>query len=180
MHLSIRVARPEDFEGLLDMHARSMRALGVGTYRPEVVEAAIRHMGTLDPRLIADGTYLVAEEDGRLAGSAGWTLGPLNYARLLQEPLAPLPGRVGVVRSVYVEPTTARRGIARRLMTAVEDKLAEAGADTAELMATLCGVPLYAALGYVPLTDHALRLADGSEFVVRRMMRLLEPMRAAA
>jgi hypothetical protein len=32
----------------------------------------------------------------------------------------------------------------------------------------------------VPLSDHALLLADGSEFVVRRMIRALEPMRQAA
>jgi GNAT superfamily N-acetyltransferase len=180
MVASIRNARPEELEGLLSMHKRSMRALSVGRYTPATVEAALTHMGTMDPKLIADGTYLVAEHGGELAGSAGWTMRQPNYAKLLQEALPPLPGRVGVVRSVYVEPRMARRGVARHLMAAVESRLALEGAETAELMATLCGVPLYESMGYVPLSDHALLLADGSEFVVRRMIRALEPMRQAA
>lgn len=180
MVAAIRAARIDDLEPLLSMHRRSMRALSVGCYAPEVVEAALIHMGTLDPKLITDGTYLVAEVDGRIAGSAGWTMQAPNYARLLREALAPLPGRVGLVRSVYVEPEMVRRGVARELMVAVEARLAAAGADTAELMATLCGVPLYASMGYVALSDHALQLADGTEFVVRRMVRPLESMRDAA
>lgn len=157
-----------------------MRVLGEGYYAPQVMEAALVHMGTMDPRLITDGTYLVAEIDGALAGSAGWTMQPPNYARLLQEPLPPLSGRSGIVRSVYVEPSLSRRGVARHLMAAVEARLAAEGADQAELMATLCGVPLYESLGYVGLSDHALALADGVEFVVRRMVHPLEALRQAA
>lgn len=180
MVATIRAARPEELDQLLSMHRRSMRVLGSEAYQSRVVEATLRHLGTMDPTLITDGTYLVAEYDGQLVGSAGWTMQPPNYAKLIREPLAPLPGRIGTVRSVYVEPAMARRGVARRLMSAVESRLASGGAETAELMATLCGVPLYASLGYHPLSDHALLLADGSEFVVRRMARSLTPMRQAA
>jgi hypothetical protein len=150
MVASIRNARPEELEDLLSMHRRSMRALSVGSYTPATIESALTHMGTMDPKLVADGTYLVAEQGGELAGSAGWTMQQPNYARLLQEPLPPIP------------------------------RLAREGAETAELMATLCGVPLYESMGYAALSDHALLLADGSEFVVRRMIRALEPMRQAA
>lgn len=180
MVVAIRHARPDELGNLLSMHRRSMRELSIGSYTPETIESALAYMGTMDPRLITDGTYLVAEQDDELAGSAGWTMQQPNYAKLLQEPLAPVPGRVGVVRSVYVEPAMVRRGIARELMAAVESRLAEAGAETAELMATLCGVPLYESMGYVPLSDHALLLADGSVFVVRRMIRPLERRRQAA
>ncbi|WP_270933866.1 GNAT family N-acetyltransferase [Falsiroseomonas oryzae] len=169
----IRPARLEELEALLGMQQRSLRQLAAPFYGRDVLEAALAQMGTMDPRLIADGTYLVAEVEGRIAGSAGWTMRAPNYARLLQAPLPVLPGRSGVVRSVYVDPALARRGIARRLMEAVEARLTEDGAETAELMATLAGVPLYDALGYRVVSDHALLLAEGMEFPVRRMTRPL-------
>jgi GNAT superfamily N-acetyltransferase len=176
----IRPAMPDELEPLLAMQQHSLRVLGAPFYPRDVLEAALAQMGTMDPRLIGDGTYLVAELDGQLAGSAGWTMRPPNYARLLPEPLCALPGRCGVVRSVYVAPEMARCGIARRLMQAVERHLAAMGAETAELMATLSGVPLYAALGYETVSRHGLKLAEGMELAVERMARPLTPLRVAA
>jgi GNAT superfamily N-acetyltransferase len=176
----IRPARPDELEPLLAMQQHSLRVLGAPFYLRDVLEAALAQMGTMDPRLIGDGTYLVAELDGAIAGSAGWTMRAPNYARLLREPLCAMPGRCGVVRSVYVAPEMARRGIARRLMQAVEQRLAEMGANSAELMATLSGVPLYAALGYETVSAHSLTLAEGMEFAVERMARPLTAQRAAA
>jgi GNAT superfamily N-acetyltransferase len=176
----IRAARPEELEPLLAMQQRSFRTLGAAFYPPDIVEATLAQMGTMDPRLIGDGTYLVAEVEGQIAGSAGWTMRPPNYARLLSEPLCALPGRCGIVRSVYVAPELARRGLARQLMRAVEKRLAETGAEIAELLATLSGVPLYAALGYSTVSAHALTLAEGMELPVERMARPLPPLRAAA
>jgi GNAT superfamily N-acetyltransferase len=169
----IRLARPEELEALLAMQQRSLRILGAAHYGRDVLEAALADMGTMDPRMIGDGTYLVAELDGRLAGSAGWSLRKPNFARLLPEPLLPLPGCCGMVRSVFVDPDLARRGIARLLMARVEQRLGAAGADTAELMATLSGVPLYRALGYSVVSDHALALGGRMAFAVCRMIRPL-------
>lgn len=178
--ITIRPAHPDELQALLAMQQRSLRVLGAPFYPRPVLDAAIAEMGTMDPRLIGDGTYLVAEVDGRLAGSAGWTLRKPNYARLLAEPLPELPGRPGIVRSVYVDPGFARRGVARRLMSAVQSRIAADGAGCAELMATLSGVPFYAALGYVGLSDHALRLGGGLDFAVRRMVCALPALRRVA
>lgn len=169
----IRPACPDELEPLLEMQQRSLRILGAPFYGRDVLEAALAEMGTMDPRLIGDGTYLVAELDGRLAGSAGWTMRKPNYARLMKEPLRALPCRCGTVRSVYVDPAFTRRGVARLLMAAVEQRLAADGADAAELMATLSGVPLYDALGYGAVSDHALILAGRMVFPVVRMVRPL-------
>jgi GNAT superfamily N-acetyltransferase len=173
MTLLIRPARLDELESLLAMQLRSMRLLCAPCYTREVLEAALAEMGTMDPRLIADGTYLVADLAGQIVGGAGWTMRPPNYARLLCHALAPLPGAPGVVRSVYVDPVMARQGIARRLMEAVEKRLSCAGAEAAELMATLSGVPFYAAIGYRHVSDHALLLGERMEFPVRRMLRPL-------
>jgi len=169
----IRPARLDELEPLLAMQQRSMRLLGAPFYAREVVEAALAEMGTMDPRLIADGTYLVAELAGQIVGSAGWTMRPPNYARLLRQALPPLQGAPGVVRSVYVDPVVARQGIARQLLHAVEARLSAAGARAAELMATLSGVPFYSALGYGQVSDHVLLLGERMEFPVCRMLRPL-------
>lgn len=173
MSLLIRPARLDELEPLLAMQQRSLRVLAAPHYGRDVLEAALAQMGTMDPRLIGDGTYLVAEWQGEIAGGAGWTMRAPNYARLLAEPLPSLPGRCGVVRSVYVDPGMARRGIARRLMEVVEARIVADGAGTAELMATLSGVPFYDSLGYRAVSDHALLLAGRMEFAVRRMVRPL-------
>jgi GNAT superfamily N-acetyltransferase len=171
---TLRPARIEDLPALLAMQHASMRALAAAHYPSPVLEAALSRMGTMDARLVTDGTYLLAEESGRIAGSAGWSLHAPNYARLMAEVPPPLPGRTGLVRSVYVGPDFARRGLGRRLMQAVEARLAAIGVTTAELMATLTGAPLYAALGYQQVSSHALRLGPGLEFEIRRMARCID------
>jgi GNAT superfamily N-acetyltransferase len=180
MHM-IREARAEDLPALLDMQAASLRALGAAHYPRPVLEAALARMGTMDARLVTDGTYLLLEVAGRLAGSAGWSLHAPNYTSLMTDLPSPLPGRTGLVRSVFVSPDFARQGLGRRLMQAVEARLAGLGIGTSELMATLSGAPLYAALGYRELSAHALRLAPGLNFEVRRMVRRLDhPLARAA
>ena len=69
----IRPARPADIDPLRALQAAAMRALGAGYYTPAQVEAAVRYVCVPDPELIEDGTYLVAELDGRLVGCGGWT-----------------------------------------------------------------------------------------------------------
>ena len=79
-HLKIRLATLDDVEALRDLQARAMRALAAGYYAPAEVEAAVRYVCVPDPGLIQDGTYLVAELDGRLAGCGGWSLRRKAYA----------------------------------------------------------------------------------------------------
>jgi GNAT superfamily N-acetyltransferase len=177
---TLRLARPEDLPTLLAMQEASLRILAAGHYAPAVLEAAIARIGTMDTRLVTDRTYLVAESCGRIAGGAGWSQHAPNYARLMREVPPPLPGRTGLVRSVFVAPDFARRGLGRHLMQAVETRLAALGIATAELMATLSGVPLYAALGYRQVSAHAMLLGPGLDFEVRRMARRLEQRVAVA
>jgi len=176
MDALIRPARPEDLEELLAMQRRSLRTLGAPYYETEQVEAALAEIGTMDPRLIAQGSYLVAERDGRIAGGAGWTRRMPAFARLVREPLPPLDARTGIVRSVYVDPPCTRGGLARALLAAVEARLCALGVERAELIATIPCVPVYAALGYATVSDHVLLLGGRMEFPVRRMIRILPAM----
>ena len=79
--MPIRPAHTDELATLLDMHAAALRTLGRRHYAPEVIELAPEHMCTTEPALIVDGTYFVAEVDGRIAGGAGWSASAI--ARLL-------------------------------------------------------------------------------------------------
>jgi hypothetical protein len=112
MHALIRPARPDDLEELLAMQRRSLRELAGRHYDAELLEAALAEVGTMDPRMIGQCCYLVAEREGRIVGGAGWTMRLPSYARLLRDPLPAPDGRTGIIRSVYVDPSATRRGLA--------------------------------------------------------------------
>jgi GNAT superfamily N-acetyltransferase len=175
---TIRPARLDELESLLALQQASLRRFGMDRYPTATLEAALAQMGTMDPRMISDGTYLAAERDGALLGCAGWTARPLPYARLLLGPMPPLPpdcGMPGTVRSLYVAPHATGLGVGAALLAAVEARLLDAGADTAEMLVAVSGEGFFARHGYVALSDHAFRLADGIDFAVRRMARLIRP-----
>jgi GNAT superfamily N-acetyltransferase len=54
------------------------------------------------------------------------------------------------IRAFFVHPDFARRGLGKVLLAYCEAAARSKGFRAAELMATLTGVPLYAACGYVP------------------------------
>ncbi len=107
----------------------------------------------VDRQLIADSTYFVAEDGATLVGCGGWskrkTLYGGDHGRDASEDAlldpATAPARI---RAFFVHPRWARRGIGRKLLAACERAAAAAGFRSLELVATLAGVPLYAAGGY--------------------------------
>ena len=149
----IRPALPEDVPRLETLIAASARALSIGFYTPEQTEAAITHVFGVDSELVEDGSYLVVEIDGALAGCGGWSrratlFGSDRYGARASGFVDPAlsPARI---RAFFIAPEFARRGVGRALLHACEQAAREAGFTRAELMATLPGVPFYAALGFV-------------------------------
>jgi GNAT superfamily N-acetyltransferase len=177
---TIRPARGEELEAILAMQRRSLRAGGAEKVDRGLMEAALAQMGTMDPRLIGDGTYLVAEIAGALAGSVGWTLRPPLFGKLMRPALPPLATRSGGVRNIYVDPCFTGHGLARRLMASVEIQLAAAGLAMAEVITPPYAVPLYEMLGFRLAGEHVVELAGGFEFPLSRMERSLLPLPAAA
>jgi GNAT superfamily N-acetyltransferase len=176
---TIRLARGEELEAILAMQRRSLRAGGAEKVDRGLMEAALAQMGTMDPRLIRDGTYLVAELSGEIAGSIGWTTRPPLFRTLMRPGLPPLPPLGGGVRNIYVDPCFTGHGLARRLMGAAELRLAAAGLVTAELITPPWAVPLYRMLGFRLLAEHVVELAGGFEFPLARMERSLVPLATA-
>jgi GNAT superfamily N-acetyltransferase len=178
--IAIRPARPADIPALLEMQARSMRQLGRELYTPREIETFLALAGTMDPVLVEDGTYWVAERpDGRIAASGGWSRRVPGYAAWEGGP--PAPGdAMPRVRSVFVDPDHARTGLGRAVMARAEAEIAAQGFGQAELLATLMGVPFYAALGWRVGRPVVLRLGPGLNFIGLGMAKVLPLARGRA
>jgi len=160
-----------DLQELKDLQAHSFRVLGTPYYGSDVVEAFIE-VGTMDPALLDEGTYFVAVSAGRIVGCGGWCLRTPSYAAYIVG-AATSGGQTATVRSVYVHPLFARKGIARALMTAIEVEIAAAGLSAVSLAATLSGIPLYRRLGYRGEEPLILRLPTGHQIITLAMAKRL-------
>ena len=150
-----RIATPADLEALRAVMALAIAELQRGFLTPDQIIASNAVMG-LDTQLIADGTYFIVEEEGRIAGCGGWshraTLYGGDHSKDLRDP-AQLDPAVDAarIRAMYTHPDFARRGVGRLVMQLCEDAARAAGFTRAEMMATLSGEPLYRACGYTPI-----------------------------
>ncbi len=171
MSIELRIATSADIPRLSGLIARSARALSTGEYRPEQVDGALRGAFGIDTQLIDDRTYFVAEETGKLAGCGGWSYrsplfgGDARFGRdasLLDPSTQPAK-----IRAFFVEPSMARRGVGTALLERCEKEARARGFARAELMATLPGLKLYAARGYVggTMVRYDLGADESIEFV---------------
>jgi len=155
MTLTTRIATADDIPAIAALMDRAIAELQRGFLTPEQV-AASRHSMGLDTQLIADGTYVVVEEAGRIVGCGGWSWratlygGDHNPALRNAAPLDPASDAARI-RAMYTDPDFVRRGIGRMVLAANEAAARAAGFRRAELMATLAGEPLYRACGYEPI-----------------------------
>jgi GNAT superfamily N-acetyltransferase len=156
---------------------QSVRRLMNTDYSAEQLESAMLHTLGLDPQLIEDGTYFVAEIDGQIVGCGGWSRRKAIYgnhrarrASAKDDFLTP-PQDAARIRAFYVHPDWARRGIGRRLLQQCEVAARAAGFVRLELIATLSGVPLYNAYGFVTHEPVNLPLPNGLVFPTIRMTK---------
>jgi GNAT superfamily N-acetyltransferase len=153
MHYPLRKATHDDRLALAVLIARSARGLGVDDYLSEQIEGALRGAFGVDTQLIDDGTYFVVEHEGKLVGCGGWSRrrtlfgGDAHTQRDAQE-LDPAID-AAKIRAFFVDPDYARQGIGKALLERCESEARAKGFRRFELMGTLPGVRLYAALGYV-------------------------------
>jgi len=163
--VSIRRATLEDVPALKTLIPLSARELSRGFYTPEETESAILHVFGPDSRLIADGTYFVAELDGRLAGCGGWsrrrTLFGGDQTKSGEEPLLDPATEPAKVRAMFVRGDWTRRGLGRRIIEECERAARAEGFRRLALLATLPGVPLYSACGFVAGEEIEVALEDG-------------------
>jgi GNAT superfamily N-acetyltransferase len=152
--IRLRPAASADLPALEQIANAAIDELLSQALSPQELAASRMIMG-VDTRLVDDGTYLVAEIDGAIAGCGGWSRratlyggdhSPGRNAALLNP--AHDPARV---RAMYTHPEFARRGVGRAILAEAERQARAEGFQETELAATLSGAPLYEACGYRPI-----------------------------
>lgn len=171
-----RWATIDDLPALTTLMERAIDALQIGLLSPEQIAASHAIMG-LDTQLVADGTYLLAERGGVIAGCGGWskraTLYGGDHSLDLRDPKLLDPVREPAkIRAMYTNPDFARQGVGRLILEGCENTAAQAGFRRVELMATLSGERLYAASGYEPV-ERVDAAANGITIPLVRMQKLL-------
>jgi GNAT superfamily N-acetyltransferase len=171
----IRKALAGDLPGIDRLMRASMEGLGAPFYDETQVASAVRYIAVADRELVADATYFVIEEEGRLVACGGWSGRTKLFTGTDQQARAEgvLDPAVDAarIRAMFVDPSHARRGLGRRILEAAEDDARAAGFRRFELMATLPGVPLYRSCGYEEIERTTIELPDGVRLDVLRMGR---------
>jgi GNAT superfamily N-acetyltransferase len=171
MTIILRKASLDDVPRIEALIARSARGLSAGDYRPAQVEGALRGAFGVDTQLLADQTYFIAEEDGRFVGCGGWSFRSTLFggdARDGRDSSVLDPRtQAAKIRAFFVDPDSARRGIGTLLLERCEREARARGFSRVELMATLPGVKLYAARGYVgaAMVSFDVGLGETIEFI---------------
>jgi GNAT superfamily N-acetyltransferase len=187
-NVHIRVAVPADIPVLRALIDASVRGLQSQDYTPAQIENALQTVFGVDSQLIADGTYLLAEGNPAEAGLAqatsagteplivgcgGWSkrktlYGGDRWAAREDDLLDPLHD-AAKIRAFFIHPEWARRGIGTMVLDACEAGARAAGFTRFEMGATLTGVKLFQARGYVALEHLEISVGNGVLLPIVRM-----------
>ena len=174
-NLQHRLATRDDLPALTALMELAIGELQKPFLNPAQIASSRTIMG-IDTQLIDDGTYFIVEQDGQLAGCGGWSRRATLYGSdaspgrdpALLDP-AKDPARV---RAMYTHPDFTRRGVGRLILDLCESAARAENFIHAELMATMAGVPLYRACGYLAVADVS-DASGGTPVPLVRMRKLL-------
>ena len=171
----LRKAVHADKDEIRSLIERSARGLSAGDYSAEQVEGALAGAFGVDSQLIDDQTYFVVERDGVLVGCGGWsrrrTLFGGDAHRERDAALLDPQREAARIRAFFVDPSHARQGIGTAILQRCEAAARADGFSSFELMATLPGVKLYAALGYRARHSIQYRLPSGLDLELVSMVK---------
>jgi GNAT superfamily N-acetyltransferase len=171
----VRAARPDDIPAMEALIARSGIALSEGFYTREQAEAVTRHVFGVDTQLVADQTYFLIEQDGKLLACGGWskrsTLFGADRTKQGADPLLDPATEPARIRAFFVDPSAARQGLGRMLLRHCADAAAAGGFRTLELAATMPGVPLYLACGFEVVEPFEITLPGPIQVPLARMRK---------
>jgi GNAT superfamily N-acetyltransferase len=171
----IRAATASDIPTLQGLIKRSGIGLSAGFYTPEQAQAITRDVFGVDTQLIEDGTYFAIEDETRIVACGGWSKRSTAYGgdqhKAAPDRLLDPATEAAKIRAFFVDPGMARQGLGSMLMRHCTEQALAAGFTSLELTATMPGVPLYTAHGFVPVHDLSLSLGGGQVAVPLTLMR---------
>lgn len=173
--LALRPATSADIPALEILIPLSVRSLQAAHYSAAQMEAALGPVFGVDRQLISDGTYFVVEHEDQIIGCGGWSRRKAMYGgdrgRAGEDALLDPDKDAARVRAFFIHPAWARRGIGRRILAECEAAILAAGFTRTELVATLTGEPLYAAVGYKVVERFDAPLPNGLGLPTVRMCK---------
>jgi GNAT superfamily N-acetyltransferase len=187
--LRIRLAVPADVPKLQVLIDVSVRALQAEDYSASQIDHALQTVFGVDSQLIADKTYFVAEakrpletasaSSGELrnrlviAGCGGWSRRKKLYGgdAWTEQRAEFLDPKVDAakIRAFFIAPEFARSGVGTKILKACEDAAFAEGFRRFEMGATLTGVKLFVARGYLERERIFLDVGGGESIQVVRM-----------
>jgi GNAT superfamily N-acetyltransferase len=177
--LALRNAIPSDVPALTALIDLSVRELQKQDYTQAQIDGALGSVFGVDTQLVDDGTYFVVEAQGVPVGCGGWSKRKTLYGGdqwVAREDSLLDPRRdAAKIRAFFVHPQWARRGIGTMILDACEKAGLAAGFTRFEMGATLTGVPLYRARGYVELEPLDVPLHNGETLPIIRMVKSFPP-----
>jgi N-acetylglutamate synthase-like GNAT family acetyltransferase len=181
MNLSVRQAVSSDIPALQHLIRASVLGLQAEDYSPEQLQLALERVFGVDTQLIEDGTYFVAEaqvdQEIIMAGCGGWskrkTLYGSDQCAGREDALLDPRREAAKIRAFFVHPAWARRGVGSKILEVCEAAAASVGFRRLEMGATLTGVPLYLARGYVEGEHRQVPLVAGLSLPIVHMEKQL-------
>jgi len=176
---TLRVATEADVEAMTEVMRASVLELFPGFYDERQTASAAIYVAHVDPVLVADGTYFVHDSGGEVVGCGGWSRRGRLYTgagddedddRLL-DPLT----EAAHIRAMFVRPDWTRRGLGRAILAAGHDAARAEGFQRLDLGATLPGVALYRAFGFVDIEPFVVTMPDGVTLDAVAMERPIDP-----
>jgi GNAT superfamily N-acetyltransferase len=180
MNFVIRKAVLADLAALEELIRLSVRGLSRDDYDERQIELSIRTVFGVDTELIGDETYFVAEsETGEMAGCGGWSkrktlYGASVYADSRDSNLLDPTRDAARIRAFFIHPDFARKGVGTLILEACEREARRSGFKSAEMMATLPGVKLYAVRGYAGDEEVKIPIGENIDIICIKMRKELE------
>lgn len=151
---TVRVATPDDEAAVRDLLRASYPEQMASSYDDAVLAAAMPLFTAANPRLLASGTYYLAEStSGDPVGCGGWTLERPDTGEVE-------PG-LAHIRHFGTHAAWTGRGIGRAIYARCEAAARSAGARRFECYSSLNGEGFYAALGFRPVRPFDVAMAPG-------------------
>jgi N-acetylglutamate synthase-like GNAT family acetyltransferase len=172
--MTLRAANVDDIHSLLSLIEESAQALCQQDYTPKQISACIGTIFGVDPTLISDQTYYIAECDEQIVACGGWgkRSTPFGVSTAIPPLLNPNVDSARI-RCFFVKPTYTGRGLASSILKQCEQDIINEGFKRIELTATLTGVKLYQRCGFVAKEQVTYKLTEELDIQFVKMEKML-------
>ena len=140
MEIQYRKMTPSDVDNFISMRIKQLREEGA-TEDIDLIPALKDYYG----RHMADGTFVswLAVDGEKIVGTSGMSF-------VEKPPYFSCPtGRIGLLSSMFTDPSYRRMGIAKELLSRVVNEARKYGCGSVQITASDMGVLLYTDFGFV-------------------------------